>query len=105
MEGRDPAERFAQQAWRGFHGGRLRQVEVSTNGCGKTLLSFEELIFAGGKPAPWRCSRTGAFQQNRWARDRDLRHLYIRGATPEQAVDQVQTSYWNTRSFERMRPR
>jgi hypothetical protein len=40
-----------------------------------------------------------------WSREQDLRQLYIRGATPEQAVEQVQTSYWNTRSFERMRKR
>jgi len=37
-----------------------------------------------------------------WSRKRDLRRLYIGGATPEQAAEQVQTSYWNTRSFERM---
>jgi hypothetical protein len=36
---------------------------------------------------------------------RDLRQLFIRGATPEQAVDQVQAQYWNTRSFERLRPK
>jgi hypothetical protein len=36
------------------------------------------------------------------ARERDLRKIYIGGATPEQAVEQVQTHYWNTRSFERM---
>jgi hypothetical protein len=40
-----------------------------------------------------------------WSRERDLRHLYIRGATPEQAAEHVQTSYWNTRSFERLRPK
>jgi hypothetical protein len=38
-----------------------------------------------------------------WGRERDLRHLYIRGATPEQAVEQVQTQYWNTRWFEMRR--
>jgi hypothetical protein len=40
-----------------------------------------------------------------WAQERDLRHLYIRGAKPEQAADQAQTDYWNTRSFERLRPK
>jgi hypothetical protein len=35
-----------------------------------------------------------------WGRERDLRHLYIRGASPEQAAEHVQTSYWNTRWFE-----
>jgi hypothetical protein len=33
------------------------------------------------------------------------RKRYIGGATPEQAAEQVQTQYWNTRSFERMRKR
>jgi hypothetical protein len=38
------------------------------------------------------------------ARERDLRKLYIGGATPEQAAEQVQVIYWNTRpAFERMR--
>jgi hypothetical protein len=40
-----------------------------------------------------------------WARERDLRKMYIGGATPEQAANEVQTHYWNTRSFERMRPK
>jgi hypothetical protein len=40
-----------------------------------------------------------------WSRERDLRHLYIRGAAPEQAAEHVQTTYWNTRSFERLRPK
>jgi hypothetical protein len=40
-----------------------------------------------------------------WARERDLRKMYIGGATPEQAVDQVQAACWNTRSFERLRPK
>jgi hypothetical protein len=39
-----------------------------------------------------------------WARERDLRQLYIRGATPEKAVEQVQVLYNNTRpAFEAMR--
>jgi hypothetical protein len=38
-----------------------------------------------------------------WARERDLRQLYIRGATPEKAVEQVQVLYNNTRpAFERL---
>jgi hypothetical protein len=31
---------------------------------------------------------------------RDLRVLYIKGATPEQAAQEVQVTYWNTRTFE-----
>jgi hypothetical protein len=38
------------------------------------------------------------------ARERDLRKMYIGGATPEQAAEQMQVLYWNTRpAFERMR--
>jgi hypothetical protein len=38
-----------------------------------------------------------------WARERDLRQLYIRGATPEKAVEQVQVLYNNTRpAFEHL---
>jgi hypothetical protein len=37
-----------------------------------------------------------------WSPERDLRQMYIRGATPEQAAEQVQAGYWNARSFERM---
>jgi hypothetical protein len=40
-----------------------------------------------------------------WSRERDLRVLYIKGATPEQAAQEVQVTYWNTRTFERMRPK
>jgi hypothetical protein len=40
-----------------------------------------------------------------WSRERDLRQLYISGATPEQAAGQMQVNYWNTRTFERLRPR
>jgi hypothetical protein len=37
-----------------------------------------------------------------WSRERDLRQLYISGATPEDAVRQADTLYWNTRPpFER----
>jgi hypothetical protein len=39
------------------------------------------------------------------SRERDLRVLYIKGDTPEQAAEYVQTSYWNTRLFKRMRKR
>jgi hypothetical protein len=36
-------------------------------------------------------------------RERDWRQLYIGGATPEQAVEQVQVHYYNTRpAFGRM---
>jgi hypothetical protein len=32
--------------------------------------------------------------------------MYVGGATPEQAAEQVQVLYWNTRpAFERMRPK
>jgi hypothetical protein len=32
--------------------------------------------------------------------------MYVGGATPEQAAEQVQALYWNTRpAFERMRPK
>jgi hypothetical protein len=40
-----------------------------------------------------------------WSREGDLRKMYIGGATPEQAAQEVQTHYWNTRSFERLRPK
>jgi hypothetical protein len=40
-----------------------------------------------------------------WSRERNLRVLYIKGATPEQAAEQVRASNWNTRSFERVRPK
>jgi hypothetical protein len=40
-----------------------------------------------------------------WSRDHDLRQMYINGATPEQAVEQVEAHYWNARSLERMRPK
>jgi hypothetical protein len=37
-------------------------------------------------------------------RERDLRQLYVRVKTPEDAVRQAETSYWNSRpAFERMR--
>jgi hypothetical protein len=36
--------------------------------------------------------------------ERDWRQMYIRGVAPEDAADQAQTHYWNTQSFERMRP-
>jgi hypothetical protein len=37
-------------------------------------------------------------------RERDLRQLYVRGKTPEDAVRQAEMSYWNSRPvFERMR--
>jgi hypothetical protein len=39
-------------------------------------------------------------------RERDLRQLYIRGKSPEDAAGQAETAYWNTRPpFERMRKR
>jgi hypothetical protein len=41
-----------------------------------------------------------------WSRERDLRQMYIGGATPEQAAEEVQVLYWNTRlAFERLRKR
>jgi hypothetical protein len=40
------------------------------------------------------------------ARERDLRQMFITGATPEQAVEQGQVAYRNTRpAFEPMRPK
>jgi hypothetical protein len=39
-------------------------------------------------------------------RERDWRRLYIKGATPEKAVDRAQTHYWNSPPpFERTRPK
>jgi hypothetical protein len=36
-------------------------------------------------------------------RERDLRELFIKGRTPEQAVDRAQAYYWNSRpAFERI---
>jgi hypothetical protein len=37
------------------------------------------------------------------ARERDLRRMYVGGATPEQAAEQMQVLYWNTRWFEMRR--
>jgi hypothetical protein len=38
--------------------------------------------------------------------ERDWRHLYIRGVTPEEAAHQAQAHYLNTRpAIERMRPK
>jgi hypothetical protein len=37
-----------------------------------------------------------------WLRERDLRQLYISGATPEQAAEHVQTTYWNTDLLKRL---
>jgi hypothetical protein len=41
------------------------------------------------------------------ARERDWRRLFIKGATPEKAVDRAQVHYWNTTRppFERTRPK
>jgi hypothetical protein len=36
-------------------------------------------------------------------RERDWRRMYIGGATSEQAADQAQAQYWNTRWFEMRR--
>jgi hypothetical protein len=39
-------------------------------------------------------------------RERDLRQLYMRGKTPEDAAREAETSYWHTRpAFKRMRKR
>jgi hypothetical protein len=37
------------------------------------------------------------------ARERDLRRMYVGRATPEQAAEQMQVLYWNTRWFEMRR--
>jgi esterase/lipase superfamily enzyme len=54
-----------------------------------------------------RCGAASALAHSRgpWWRERDLRQLYIRGASPEQAVEHVQVLYWNSRSIELLRPK
>jgi hypothetical protein len=57
-----------------------------------------QLIIAAGKGTLPGCFCGWAFRKARGRERGDLRQLYIRGATPEQAAEQVQAQYWNTRS-------
>jgi hypothetical protein len=87
--------------------------------CSGADASWRRIAHAQEAPAPpaslsifrrWK-SRAAALLERQgipagpWGRERDLRQVDIRAATPEQAVEQVHTQYWNTRSFQRMRSR
>jgi hypothetical protein len=60
--------------------------------------------------AEWRARCAALLDRQRISpgvlRERDWRRLYIKGATPEKAVDRAQTHYWNSPPpFERTRPK
>ena len=59
---------------------------------------------SNGKPTLRHCC--GKASQRAWRRERDWRQIFITGATPENAVEQVRVHCYNTRpAFERMRKR
>jgi hypothetical protein len=56
----------------------------------------------------WKSRAAALLERQRFSRgvmrERDWRHLFIRGATPEDAARQAEVLYYNTRPpFERMR--
>jgi hypothetical protein len=54
----------------------------------------------------WKFRAAALLERQGLCLERDWRHLYIRGVTPEEAAEQVQVIYWNTRpAVERMQRR
>lgn len=59
-----------------------------------------------GLVPPQRPVWNGKAFQRAWRGEREWRQIFITGATPEHAVEQVRVHYYNTRpAFERMRAR